>query len=175
MDTSSRERFLGICRFERSGDLYLSAPYFNSFWRRTVSEWVNQGAPTKIVNSRFRDDYFRFEHTRILHEVVSGIAMDREVDLGNGIIYAYEVPPIVPVYKVEFLARDEHTITLLNEGHQKVRIYKNNPERMPTFLEYPVKDRHSWEEYKNCDLANHDNSHHPLHKGGDDLSPLFNK
>ncbi len=148
MNITSRERFLDVCRFERQNDLYLSTPYFNSFWRRTLLEWVKQGAPEEIVNNRFRAEYFQFQHTRILHEIVSGIAMDREFDLGGGIIYAYEVPPIVPVYEVKFLSEDEHTITLINEGNQKVRIYKNNPEKMPTFLEYPVKDRRSWEEYK---------------------------
>ncbi len=148
MSISTRERFLGICRFERPGDLYLSTPYFTSFWRRTLEEWVKQGAPQQIVDSRFRGDYFQFEHTRILHEIVSGIAMDREIDIGAEVPYAYEVPPIVPVYEPKFIDEDEHTITLINEGHQKVKVYKDNPEKMPMFLEYPVKDRGSWQEYK---------------------------
>ncbi len=148
MSISTRERFLGICRFERPGDLYLSTPYFTSFWRRTLEEWVKQGAPQQIVDSRFRGDYFQFEHTRILHEIVSGIAMDREIDIGAEVPYAYEVPPIVPVYEPKFIDEDEHTITLINEGHQKVKVYKDNPEKMPMFLEYPVKDRSSWQEYK---------------------------
>lgn len=148
MSISTRERFLGICRFERPGDLYLSTPYFTSFWRRTLEEWVKQGAPQQIVDSRFRGDYFQFEHTRILHEIVSGIAMDREIDIGAEVPYAYDVPPIVPVYEHKFIDEDEHTITLINEGHQKVKVYKDNPEKMPMFLEYPVKDRSSWQEYK---------------------------
>ncbi|MFC1913112.1 uroporphyrinogen decarboxylase family protein [Chloroflexota bacterium] len=148
MSISARERFLGVCRFERPGDLFLSTPYFNSFWRRTLEEWVKQGAPEQIVDSRFRADYFQFEHTRILHEIVSGIAMDREIDIGGKVPYAYEVPPIVPVYQHEFLDEDEHTITLINEGNQKVKVYKDNPEKMPMFLDHPVKDRSSWQEYK---------------------------
>jgi len=148
MSISARERFLGICRFERPGDLFLSTPYFNSFWRRTLEEWVKQGAPEQIVDSRFRADYFQFEHTRILHEIVSGIAMDREIDIGGEVPYAYEVPPIVPVYQPKFLDEDEHTITLINEGNQIVKVYKDNPEKMPMFLDHPVKDRNSWQEYK---------------------------
>ena len=148
MTISARERFLGICRFERLSDLYLSTPYFNSFWRRTLDEWIKQGAPHQILDSRFRGDYFQFTHTRILHEIVSGIAMDREIDIGAEVSYVYEVPPIVPVYEPKFIAEDEHTVTLVNEGNQKVKVYKDNPEKMPMFLEYPVKDRASWEEYK---------------------------
>jgi len=148
MSDAARERFLGVCRFERPGDLYLSTPYFNSFWRQTLEEWVKQGAPAQIVENRFRADYFQFEHTRILHEIVSGIAMDREIDIGGAVPYAYEVPPIVPVYQPRFLDEDEHTITLINEGNQKVKVYKDNPEKMPMFLDHPVKDRSSWQEYK---------------------------
>ncbi len=148
MSISARERFLGICRFERPGDLCLSAPYFNSFWLQTLEEWVKQGAPEQITQGRFRDDYFQFEHTRILHEIVSGTAMDREIDIGAVVPYAYEIPPIVPVYEPRFIAEDEHTITLINEGGQKVRVYKDNPGKMPMFLEHPVKDRASWEEYQ---------------------------
>jgi len=148
MSISTREQFLGICRFERPGNLYLSTPYFNSFWRRTLEDWVKQGAPQQILDSRFRGDYFQFNHTRILHEIVSGIAMDREIDIGAEVPYAYEVPPIVPVYEHKFIDEDEHTITLVNEGHQKVKVYKDNPEKMPMFLEHPVKDRGSWQEYK---------------------------
>ena len=147
MSISTRERFLGICRFERPGDLYLSTPYFNSFWRQTLEEWVKQGAPKQILDNRFRADYFQFNHTRILHEIVSGIAMDREMDIGAEVPYTYEVPPIVPVYETKFIAEDEHTITLVNEGNQKVKVYKDNPEKMPKYLEHPVKDRGSWEEY----------------------------
>ena len=45
MSNSARERFLGICRFERPGDLCLLTPYFNNFWDETRKEWVKQGAP----------------------------------------------------------------------------------------------------------------------------------
>jgi len=73
--------------------------------------------------------------------------MDRKLDIG-GATYVYEIPPIVPYYEPRLIAEDEHTITLINEGGQKVRVFKDNPEKMPIFLEHPVKDRASWEEYK---------------------------
>ena len=147
MSISTRERFLGICQFERPGDLCLLTPHFNDFWRQTLEEWSKQGAPKQILDSRFRRDYFQFEHICILDEIKLGTCMDRKLDIG-GATYVYEIPPIVPYYEPRLIAEDEHTITLINEGGQKVRVFKDNPEKMPMFLEHPVKDRASWEEYK---------------------------
>ena len=63
MSSSDRERFLGICRFERPGDLYT----YDLFWLETLEEWAKQGAPKQIVapklegmifGNRFVHDYF---------------------------------------------------------------------------------------------------------------------
>ena len=148
MSISAKERFLAICRFERRGELYLLTPSINDFWPRTLREWVKQGAPEQILDSRFRGDYFQFNHIRLLREIKTGVYRDREINLGGGVIYDYEIPPIVPTYESKFIDEDEHTITLINEGGQKVRVFKDTPDKMPTYLDHPVKDRASWEEYK---------------------------
>ncbi len=148
MSVSTRERFLAICRFERRGDLCLLTPSINDFWPRTLREWVKQGAPEQILDSRFRGDYFQFDHMRLLREIKTGVYRDREIDVGGGVIYDYEIPPIVPTYESKLIGEDEHTITLINEGGQKVRVFKDNPDKMPMYLDHPVKDRASWEEYK---------------------------
>lgn len=147
MGILTRERFLGICRFERPGDLCLLSPYLNSFWSETLKEWIEQGAPDKILDTRFRAEYFQFDHVRLLHEVRTGSSMDREIDIG-GAAYRYEIPPILPPYEPRFIAEDERTVTLINEGGQKVRVSKDHPEKMPLYLAHPVKDRASWQEYK---------------------------
>jgi uroporphyrinogen decarboxylase len=147
MGILTRERFLGICRFERPGDLCLLTPYINSFWTETLKEWNKQGAPKQILDTRFRGDYFQFDHMRLLHEIKTGSAMDRELEI-DGATYRYEIPPIVPPYDARLIEEDEHTVTLINEGGQKVKISKDNPEKMPMYLDHPVKDRASWEEYK---------------------------
>ena len=149
MSILTRERFLGICRFERPGDLCLLTPYFNEFWPRTPGEWVKQGAPEQIVDDRFCGDYFQFDHTRILHEISPNIRWGSKIDIGDGVNYELElVTPIVPLYETRIIGEDEHTVTMINEGGQKVRVFKDNPEKMPMFLDWPVKDRASWEEHK---------------------------
>lgn len=147
MGMLTRERFLGICQFERPGDLCLLSPYLNSFWTKTLEEWIKQGAPKQILDTRFRGHYFQFDHMRLLHEIRTGSSMDKEMDIG-GAIYRYEIPPIAPCYEPRLIAEDEHTVSLLNEGGQTVKVSKVNPEKMPMYLDHPVKDRASWEEYK---------------------------
>jgi uroporphyrinogen-III decarboxylase len=147
MNTLTRERFLGICRSERPGDLCLLSPYLNSFWTETLEDWIKQGAPKELLDTRFRAEYFQFDHMRLLHEIKTGSSMDREIDIG-GATYRYEIPPIVPTYEPEFIAEDEHTVTLINEGGQEVKVSKDHPEKMPMYLNHPVKDRASWGEYK---------------------------
>ncbi|MCK4579952.1 MAG: hypothetical protein KAU10_01285, partial [Dehalococcoidia bacterium] len=144
---SNRERFLGICRFERPGDLCLMSPLINDFWMETPGEWVKQGAPEQILDSRFRRRYFQFDHMRELREIQSGLYIDKRLDV-YGASYVYAIPPIVPSYEPKPLEEDEHTITLTNEGGQKVRVFKDDPQKMPMYLDHPVKDRASWEEYR---------------------------
>lgn len=147
MDLSSKERFLDICHFKRPNDLYLVTPYFHDFWSGTLDAWVKQGAPQEILDNRFRGKYFQLEHIRMLREVRLGTFMDRRIEIGDS-AFVYEIPPIVPTYEVRFLREDERTVTLVNEGGQTVRVARDYPEKMPTYLDHPVKDRESWEEYR---------------------------
>jgi uroporphyrinogen decarboxylase len=49
---------------------------------------------------------------------------------------------------MEIVEEDERTITVLNGALIKERILKDAPEKMPQWLDAPVKDRASWAEYK---------------------------
>ena len=147
MNTPNRDRFLGICRFERPGDLSLMSPLINDFWMETPGAWVEQGAPEEMLDSRFRRKYFQFDHMRELREIQSGLYIDKRLDI-RGADYVYAIPPIIPSYDPHFLDEDEHTITLINEGGQKARVFKDDPQKMPMYLDHPVKDRASWEDYK---------------------------
>ncbi len=147
MADSIRQRFLDICRFKRKGDLCLIAPWLNDFWMETPEIWVKQGAPAELLDSRALRDYFEFEHIRVLREIQSGLFMDKRLDvLGRN--YVYAIPPIVPSYETKILSEDAHTISLVNEGGQVVRVDKRDPQKMPMYLDHPVKDRATWQDYK---------------------------
>ncbi len=147
MAESLRQRFLDICRFKRTGDLCLLAPWLNDFWMETPEVWVKQGAPAELVDARTLRDYLEFEHIRVLREIQTGLFMDKRLNvLGRN--YVYAIPPIVPTYETKMLTDDEHTISLVNEGGQVVRIDKRDPQKMPMYLDHPVKDWTTWREYK---------------------------
>jgi len=147
MADSLRQRFLDICRFKRSGDLCLLAPWLNDFWMETPEVWVSQGAPARLADPRTLRDYFQFEHIRVLREIQTGLYMDKRLEV-LGQTYVYAIPPIIPTYEIRMLGEDEHTLSLINEGGQTVRIDKRDPQKMPMYLGHPVKDRATWQEYK---------------------------
>ena len=147
MSDTPAERFRGICHFERPGDLMLITPYFHDFWTETLDEWVKQGAPEQIRQPRFRGEYFQLDHMRMLMEIKLGLFMNKTIDTG-GAPYVYGIPPVVPEFEVQTLQEDDEQIVLVNAGGQKLRTSKAHPEKMPMYLEFPVKDRQTWEEYK---------------------------
>ena len=160
MTLSNRERFRQIATFKRPGDLSLLTPFVNSFWAETLEKWAKNGAPPQIINSRFFGEYFKFDHFRLLHEVQTGMDYDRSTDLGGGIIYEYPMPPIIPSFEPRLITEDAHTITVLNEAGQTARVFKNAPQKMPMYLDHPVRDRTTWEEYKKR-LDPHDPERYP--------------
>ena len=147
MVDSLKQRFLDICRFKRKGDLCLLAPWLNDFWVETPEVWVSKGAPAALADSRKLRDYFGFEHNRLLREIQTGLYMDKRMDI-RGQSYVYAIPPILPTFETSILGEDDHTISLVNEGGQTVRIDKDDPQKMPMYLDQPVKDKKSWLEYK---------------------------
>ena len=148
MSISNKERFKAIARFERPGDLCLLTPIINVFWNETLDLWAQDGAPEQIRNTRFYAEYFQFTHLRLMHEIQTGLDFDRQTDLGNGLIYEYPSPPIIPGFESKVISEDQHTITVINEVGQTARVFKDDTQKMPMYLDHPVKDRASWEEYK---------------------------
>ncbi len=147
MATGGRQRFRDICEFRSTGDLMLVTPYFHDFWTETLDEWVKQGAPAEIRQSRFRGEYFHLDHLRMLREVNLGMFMDKVIDV-HGAPYVYGIPPIVPPFETTTLDDDEEHVVIVNSGGQKLRASKRHPEKMPMYLDFPVKDRATWEEYR---------------------------
>jgi hypothetical protein len=147
MTAGARERFRGICSFERTNDLMLVTPYFHDFWTETLDAWVAQGAPPEIRRAKFRGEYFHLDHMRMLREIKLGLFMDKVIDV-HGAPYVYGIPPVVPEYETAILEEDAEYAVIVNAGGQTLRASKKHPEKMPMYLDFPVKDRATWEEYK---------------------------
>ena len=148
-DISPKQRYLDVCHFKRPGDLYMQTG-LNGFWPQTLQKWVEHGAPDHILNTRHRSEFFQFQHIRWLVEIrssVFGAGVRSVTDLGHGIRVGEGGPPILPAYEPRIVSEDERTVTYISGSGQTVRVLKDNP-GMPTFLDWPVKDRATWNEHK---------------------------
>ena len=160
MNISPKQRFLDICHFKRPGDLCMLTGWVqgHALWEETEGEWVKQGAPPQIINHRFCSHYFQLQHIRWLSEIRSGIlggvywwweSQRPKINLGHGIMVSPEATDTtVPAYEPRIISEDEHTFTIRIGGGQVVKYLKSNPDRMPMYLDWPVKDRATWNEHK---------------------------
>jgi hypothetical protein len=149
MSISNRERFKAIARFQRPGDLFVS----DMTWPETLSNWVKQGAPAQIssepslYSNRFFSDYFRHNNKRIMTEVKSGMGGGEVPDIGYGIALVTG-SPLVPGFKPRIIEQNERSLTFIDGNGQTIKALKNKPFSMPMFLDWPLKDRASWNEIK---------------------------
>ena len=156
MNISPKERFLDICHFKRLGDLF----YFDWFWPETLEEWVKQGAPKQIVPTgeehmwragRFLSDYFQFDRWyRLGVGVVARqpSRLDSEINRINELLISPLVSVVAPNYEPRIISEDEHTVTCIDGAGRTFKVFKDNPFKMPMYLDWPVKDRATWNEYK---------------------------
>ncbi len=159
MNISPKERFLDICHFKRPGDLCMLSTHINIVSGQILEKWAEQGAPKEIIDPNFRREYFQFQHIHWLNEIRSGIRwwagggkVRPKIDLGYGItVPAGASSPLAPAYESRIISEDESTVTLINEAGQTVKHIKNKLKTgwaMPMFIDWPVKDRATWNELK---------------------------
>ena len=148
---SNRERFQAICRGKRPGEVAI-IDWFNRALVETPEEWIKQGAPEEIKNPDFFNQYFQFEHLHALDEIVSGMhRADLKEDAEPGVwvpAHFYPTPPIVPAFERKVIKEDERTRIETTYAGQIVQVSKEFPWRMPKYLDHPVKDWATWNEYK---------------------------
>lgn len=151
MELTAKDRFLGICRFERPDDLYM---WDCGFWTETLRSWIKQGAPKEIMDPAFRHQYFQFSpglFTPGLLGIHSGLLYTggKRVDVGKGLKFPDNgIPPTVPGFEPRLIDEDDSTMTVINGGGQTLKFLKEDSGNMPMYLDWPVRDRQTWNEYK---------------------------
>ncbi len=143
----NRERFRAISCSERPGDVAIM-DWFNRPIAETPDEWIKQGAPKEIKNSQFFAQYFQFDHIHVLDRIVSGARRADLMELGEGLPAFFLSPPIVPMFERKVIKEDERTRVETTYGGQTVEVNREFPWRMPKYLDHPVKDWATWNEYK---------------------------
>ncbi len=152
MNISPKERFLDICHFKRPGDLYM----IDGFAGPTIERWIEQGAPEELIDRDFAKEYFQFDHVHWIGKILSGPAANEwgyipMVDIGRGFLVPGGGAPLVPAYKPKLIAEDEHTVTYTIGKGQMQKARKETLKTrwgMPMFVDWPVKDRATWNEHK---------------------------
>ncbi len=149
----TRQRFLDICHFKRPGDLCL-VTCFNLFWPETPLTWAKQGAPGFFeepllgFSNRRIDNYFGFEDVRWLAEIDSGVASTIRYSQFSGTTVVDPNMLLHPEFEHRFIEDDGRTLTFLNSAGQTIKVFKDKPINMPLYLDWPVKDRATWQEFR---------------------------
>ena len=142
----NRQRFLDVCHGKRPGDVLIT-DWFNRYWLDVPDEWIKQGAPKEIKKAAAFNRYFQFEHIHNLQEIVSEHNRTDlpEVEAGE---FFFVTPAILPVFEKKVISEDERHRVEMTHGGTIVEVSKEFPGRMPKYLEWPVKDRATWNEYR---------------------------
>lgn len=145
----SRERFLDICHGKRLGDVAIF-DRFHRYWPETPEMWVKQGAPEEILTTDGYSSYFQLDHMYDLEEIIVGVSrIDLKKDPSQrGSLDSLDTPPIIPVFEAKVLREDEHHRVEYTHGGQTIEVSKLYPNRMPKYLDHPVKDWATWSECK---------------------------
>ncbi len=133
---NDRERFLQIAAFERKGDPY---DFHQWIWLEAIERWQKEGLPKEAHPLR-----------------VVSLGQDRTEYLP---VYnlsrcgrPYFNPPyyvsIVPWFPRTVIEDEGETQVIRDEDGILYRVSKTNPSVLPQYLEYPVRDRATWNRYK---------------------------
>lgn len=132
---TDREKFLKIARFELGGEVFLPSCW-QWFWNGTLERWRGEGLPGDV----HIQNYFGFQRMEYIPINMS----------------------LIPAFDVETLKEDVTTKVIIDSDGAKKRIFKENRElSMDQWIEYPVKDRKTWQEYKKR-LNPHSPARYPL-------------
>jgi len=145
----NRERFKAICRGERPGD-FMVMDWFHRCWADTLEEWIKQGAPESIRTQEGLNEYFGFDHLHGLQEIISehNRADLKKIASAQSFGFYHVTPPVMPVFEIKVLREDERHRVETTFGGSVVEVSKEHPWRMPKYVDRPVKDRATWNEYK---------------------------
>jgi hypothetical protein len=153
----TRERFRAICRGDRPGDFGILGNGIHIFWPETLPAWVAQGAPASFADVSEQDYgtpsaadvFFGFDESRSLAEVHSGMDAGTEMhEYVPGVVAHNHSFLVCPPLEPQVLAEDEKSLTVRNSSGITERLLKDAAYSMPMWLEHPVKDRRSWETFR---------------------------
>lgn len=154
---SGREEFLKIAHFELANTLFLPHTY-QWFWTTTLSNWTKKGLPDDIY-------ICLAERTKLLKSNLwtkKGLPDDVCICQHFGFDRVEPVPlnlritqPLVPCFEKKVMEKGQDWRIVIDESGVKAKEFiprdeaeEVTPRSMSQWLEFPVKDRKSWKEFK---------------------------
>ncbi len=138
---TARERFKKICSFELANDPFM---WSVDSWNETFDRWAREGMPVKNLDNK-----------KEVNMHLIGPDDENEGIIPNAIIHGmgkcHNPPWIValdPMFEPKVLSEDEEHFVEVDYDGAIVRRRKEGDRTIPQFLEYPVKDKKTWDEYK---------------------------
>ena len=139
----SRERFKRICRFERVNDPYM---WSIAAWPETLERWVAEGMPVREPSFRnLKEVNMHFLGCQDRIESIQPVCAIRGMGK-NG--YAPWIVALDPMFEPTVLREDEEHVVQVDYDGAIVERKKDHDATIPRYIEYPVKDKASWEVYK---------------------------
>ena len=138
---TAQERFQAICDFERCDDVFI---WSIDSWNEAYNRWLREGMPVKNIDNK-KEINMHFLGYQNQIECIKPNAAIQGMGRNNNPPW---VPPLEPLFEVAILEEDDEHIVKVDWDGAVVRIKKSDPELMPQYIEYPVKDKKSWDAYK---------------------------
>jgi hypothetical protein len=138
---TAKDRFKAICAFERKNDPFI---WSIDSWYESFQRWVKEGMPVRNMDNKIEANMY-----------LIGPDDENEGIKPNAIIYGlgkcHNPPWIVavdPMFEPEIISEDETHIVERDYDGTIVRRRKSSDDTIPQYLEYPVKDKKTWEKFK---------------------------
>ena len=96
------------------------------YWTDTLIRWHNEGLPEEVNSNEKADIFFGFDPMRSV-----------PIDLGLNPYFEYQVLEETDRYRI-----------IRDGGGAKCMVYTDGSSTIPHYLEFPIKDRATWEEFK---------------------------
>jgi len=140
---NTRERFLKIAHFERKNDVFIPSYEGAWPWKETLKRRHKEGLSKEIQNTHYYNNGFlRLAGWTDLCEYLN---LDR-LEQFNPCLRRGST--LFPPFEYKVLEENERHQIAINEEGIKIKIMKDSPDSMPQWLEYPVRDKKTWEDFK---------------------------
>lgn len=177
---NGRERFLKIAHFEMANTLFVPHTY-QMFWPRALSNWRKEGLPDDIYT-------YYIERRRLIKIgnlwIKKGLPGSTRFCQHFGFDRLEPIPlnldetvPLVPRFEKKVIEKGQDWQIIINESGVKAKEFipkdkaeETHPRSMSQWLEFPVRDRKSWEELKKR-LNPHSRGRYP--ENWDELKKLW--